>query len=159
MGWSIFLYLYIVPNLLVFHAVMTWILWSLECQTYYFLELYAPWCGHCKELAPVFESAAKEANTKNLTFKFAAVNAEEHQDLSTKFEVKGYPTIVFIDNKKGEIIKLEIVDYAFVGKGIDDKNALLRLSISPSGIQTMVFRANRRSEFMEPYSEDGKGTQ
>lgn len=45
---------------------------------------------------------------------------------------------------------------AFVGKGIDDKNALLRLSISPSGIQTMVFRANRRSEFMEPYSEDGK---
>jgi hypothetical protein len=43
---------------------------------------------------------------------------------------------------------------AYVGLGIDDIHAQLRLSISPQGIQTMVFRADSQAEFMEPYSED-----
>ena len=44
---------------------------------------------------------------------------------------------------------------AYVGIGIDDKYAQIRLSASPNGIQTMVFRAGKRNEFMEPYSVDG----
>lgn len=43
---------------------------------------------------------------------------------------------------------------SYVGIGIDDPYATLRLSLDPSGIQTMVFRANRPTEFMEPYSDD-----
>jgi hypothetical protein len=43
---------------------------------------------------------------------------------------------------------------AFSGKGITDKYATLKLSISPQGIQTMVFRAEKPAEFMEPYSKD-----
>ncbi|MES2812134.1 MAG: zinc-dependent metalloprotease family protein [Bacteroidota bacterium] len=45
---------------------------------------------------------------------------------------------------------------AYSGKGITDKYATLKLSISPQGIQTMVFRADKANEFMEPYSQDGK---
>ena len=45
---------------------------------------------------------------------------------------------------------------SYVGQGIDDKYATARLSIDPKGIQTMVFRADKRNEFIEPYSEDGK---
>ena len=45
---------------------------------------------------------------------------------------------------------------AFVGLGIDDKNAQIRLSSAPNGVQAMVFRTDKRNEFMEPYSEDGK---
>ncbi|ESU19430.1 fpp1 protein [Flavobacterium cauense R2A-7] len=45
---------------------------------------------------------------------------------------------------------------AFSGKGITDKYATLKLSISPQGIQTMVFRTDKENEFMEPYSADGK---
>ena len=48
----------------------------------------------------------------------------------------------------------EIRSYA--GNGIDDKYARLRLSIDPRGIQTMVHRAGKGTEFMEPYSQDGK---
>lgn len=44
---------------------------------------------------------------------------------------------------------------SYVGRGIDDKLALLRLSVDPSGIQTMIFRTDKRNEFMEPYSADG----
>jgi hypothetical protein len=43
---------------------------------------------------------------------------------------------------------------AFSGRGITDKYAMLKLSISPQGIQTMVFRTDKEDEFMEPYSND-----
>ncbi|MES2774005.1 MAG: zinc-dependent metalloprotease family protein [Bacteroidota bacterium] len=43
---------------------------------------------------------------------------------------------------------------AFSGKGITDKHATLKLSISPRGIQTMVFRTETATEFIEPYSQD-----
>lgn len=45
---------------------------------------------------------------------------------------------------------------AFSGKGITDRYATLKLSISPQGIQTMVFRADIENEFIEAYSEDHK---
>ena len=45
---------------------------------------------------------------------------------------------------------------AFSGVGITDKTATLKLSVSPLGVQTMVFRSDKENEFMEPYSEDGK---
>lgn len=43
---------------------------------------------------------------------------------------------------------------AYSGKGITDKNATLKLSISPDGIQTMIFRTDMENEFIEPYSND-----
>ncbi len=44
---------------------------------------------------------------------------------------------------------------AFSGKGITDKAAMLKLSISPQGIQTMVFRTEGKpNEYIEPYSAD-----
>jgi subtilisin-like proprotein convertase family protein len=44
---------------------------------------------------------------------------------------------------------------AYSGKGLTDKYATLKLSISPQGIQTMVFRTDKPNEFMEKYSQDG----
>lgn len=43
---------------------------------------------------------------------------------------------------------------AYVGKGVTDPTALLNLSFSPQGIQTMVFRADNGSEFIEPFTKD-----
>ena len=43
---------------------------------------------------------------------------------------------------------------AFSGKGITDKYATLKMSYSPQGIQTMVFRTGKENEFIEPYSQD-----
>jgi hypothetical protein len=43
---------------------------------------------------------------------------------------------------------------AFSGRGITDKYATLKLSISPQGIQTMVFRTDKENEFIEPFSKD-----
>jgi hypothetical protein len=43
---------------------------------------------------------------------------------------------------------------AYSGKGITDKYATVKLSISPSGVQSMVFRTEKENEFMEPFSKD-----
>lgn len=43
---------------------------------------------------------------------------------------------------------------SFSGKGITDKNASVKLSISPQGIQTIVFRDGKEEEYIEPYSTD-----
>lgn len=43
---------------------------------------------------------------------------------------------------------------AFSGQGVTDKAATLKLSISPQGIQTMVFRTEKDNEFIEAYSQD-----
>ena len=44
---------------------------------------------------------------------------------------------------------------AYIGVGIDDKNAQVRLSLDPNGIQAMIFRTDKRNEFIEQYSENG----
>ncbi len=45
---------------------------------------------------------------------------------------------------------------AYSGRGITDRYATLKLSLSPQGIQTMVFRSDNQSEFIEPFSKDKK---
>lgn len=45
---------------------------------------------------------------------------------------------------------------SFSGKGITDKYASINLSYSPNGIQVMIMRADKESEFIEAYFEDKK---
>jgi len=53
---------------------------------------YAPWCGHCKKLKPAFTEAANELEGKAV---LAKVDCTEHQELCGRFDVRGYPTLVF----------------------------------------------------------------
>ncbi|KAI1005461.1 hypothetical protein K3495_g2762 [Podosphaera aphanis] len=59
------------------------------------VEFYAPWCGHCKNLQPIYENAAKKL--KGLV-KVAAVNCdkESNKPLCARFGVKGFPTLNII---------------------------------------------------------------
>jgi protein disulfide-isomerase A6 len=52
--------------------------------------LKAPWCGHCKNLAPEWAKAA--AALKGIV-KLGALDASEHQSLGGQYGVKGFPTI------------------------------------------------------------------
>ena len=80
-----------------------------------------------------------------------------------------HSTVVSLPNANGTLEQFEVFEAsnfdvtlqtqfpnirAFSGKGITDKSATLKLSISPQGIQTMVFRTEKENEFMEPYSQD-----
>jgi len=66
------------------------------------VEFYAPWCGHCKKLAPDYEKLAKIYNTES-DIVIANLDATENTGSATKFGVSGYPTIKWFpkDNKGG----------------------------------------------------------
>lgn len=67
------------------------------------VEFYAPWCGHCKSLAPVYEKVG-QAFKSDPDCVVAKVDADAEGDLAQKYGVSGYPTIKFFprNNKDGE---------------------------------------------------------
>ena len=78
-------------------------------------------------------------------------------------------TVISLPNADGVLEKFEVYEAsnfkpalqerfpeirAYSGKGITDRSATVKLSISPRGIQTIVFRTEKDNEFIEPYSAE-----
>lgn len=61
-----------------------------------FIEYYAPWCGHCKKLAPIWEELAEVYGSKNNDSKVVIAQVDHsNNDVETPIMVEGYPTIIF----------------------------------------------------------------
>ncbi|CUA70245.1 prolyl 4-hydroxylase, beta polypeptide [Rhizoctonia solani] len=71
---------------------------TVEGEDLILVEFFAPWCGHCKALAPQYEEAA--TTLKAAGIKLAKVDCTENADLCQANGVGGYPTLKVFRNGK-----------------------------------------------------------
>ena len=66
--------------------------WDMNLATPHFIMFYAPWCGHCKVLAPKLKKAGKAL--ADVGVKVGAVDVEPNSKVQAKFpDIRGFPTL------------------------------------------------------------------
>jgi thioredoxin 1 len=67
------------------------------------LDVYAPWCGPCQFMKPIFEQLEKEFNSEII---FTTLNVEEDRELSIELGISSIPAFLFFNN--GTLVAKEV---------------------------------------------------
>ena len=123
------------------------------------VEFYAPWCGHCKKLAPEYSKAAKKLKAQGSQVPLCKVDSTVEKALAEKYQIKGYPTLKFfingspIDynggrvedeivswiNKKSGVAVKELTEVSGLDKFINDQEVAVVFFGSKDSDQFKVF--------------------
>ncbi len=71
------------------------------------VDMYAPWCGPCRMMAPVFEELSGELTQ----YTFVKLNIDEERDIAIRYSVSSIPTFLFFKN--GNVVGRET---GYIGK-------------------------------------------
>eukprot|EP01138_Halocafeteria_seosinensis_P006675 gb/GECG01006823.1/.p1 GENE.gb/GECG01006823.1/~~gb/GECG01006823.1/.p1 ORF type:complete len:367 (+),score=70.44 gb/GECG01006823.1/:1-1101(+) len=115
------------------------------------VEFYAPWCGHCKNLAPEYEKLGETFDSKRDGVVIARVDADAHSDLGSKYGVQGFPTLKWFpkgstdpeDYDGGRTAK-DIAEF------INDKTGLKKKVKEPSDAVVDLTSTNFEQNVLDP---------
>ena len=92
---------------------------ALKDHAYILVEFYAPWCGHCKRLAPEYERAANLLKEKGSAAVVAKVDTTVEKAAGASYSIRGYPTLLYFEN--GQMVE----KYSGARTGEDISNYLI----------------------------------
>ena len=79
------------------------------------VDFWAPWCGPCQMMGPIFEELSGDYDGK---LKFAKLNTEDHPQLAGQFGIQGIPSLLFLKYwKKSGLAGLTQRIFLLLGQG------------------------------------------
>ena len=63
------------------------------------LDFFAPWCGPCKLVSPIYDTQALELKKSHILVK---INVDEHKEFSEEYTVTSIPTIIKLEGSTGK---------------------------------------------------------
>jgi len=80
------------------------------------ISFYAPWCGHCKKLEPIWKHVDQSLAGK-MPIRVGRIDCTRFTSVATEFSIKGFPTILFLKGEsvyqyEGDRTRDDIVNFA-----------------------------------------------
>lgn len=85
------------------------------------IDFYAPWCGPCLKMTPMFEEISKKYEGR---IKLVKINADENKNLADLFIGKGFPLLIAYKNQEIVWEKIGLLEQDALEKNIDELLAL-----------------------------------
>uniref|UniRef100_A0A671RBB1 protein disulfide-isomerase n=1 Tax=Sinocyclocheilus anshuiensis TaxID=1608454 RepID=A0A671RBB1_9TELE len=81
------------------------------------VDFYAPWCGYCKKLEPIWKEVGAELTRSGSPVRVGKMDGTAYSGVASEFGVRGYPTIKLLKgelayNYKGPRTKDDIIEFA-----------------------------------------------
>jgi protein disulfide-isomerase-like protein len=80
------------------------------------VEIYAPWCGHCKAFIDKYNDVGQQLFDSAPRYFVAKIDGHKYPEIAKRYEINGYPALIFFKRGKpvtydGEMKAKLIVDY------------------------------------------------